>query len=98
MSSISNTPNVVQATINYLALQGYYQHIVSLCDRVLKVGRDPVFVFWQSFGHALQGNLSEAIRGFNSIKQRKEIELAVYVGLLYSYKQTSSAGKYTCGG
>lgn len=90
--SASTAPNVIQATINYYALQGYYQHIVTLCEKVMKLGRDPVFVFWHSFGHAMQGNLSEALRGFNSIKQRKEMELAAYIGLLYTNRQTSSAG------
>ncbi len=90
--SASTAPNVIQATINYYALQGYYQHIVTLCEKVMKLGRDPVVVFWHSFGHAMQGNLSEALRGFNSIKQRKEMELAAYIGLLYTNRQTSSAG------
>jgi len=89
--SASTAPNVIQATINYYALQGYYHHIVTLCEKVMKLGRDPVVVFWHSFGHAMQGNLSEALRGFNSIKQRKEMELAAYIGLLYTNRQTTSA-------
>jgi hypothetical protein len=89
---MSSTPNVVQSTINYYALQGYYSHIVTLCETILKLTKDPVYTFWHSYGHAMQGNLSEAIRGFSSIKQRKEIELAATIGLLYTHNQTSSTG------
>ena len=90
---MSATPNVIQSTINYYAFHGYYNYIVSLCEKILKLGKDPVIVFWHSYGHVMQGNLSEAIRGFSSIKQRKEIELASYIGLLYAHNQTSNTGK-----
>lgn len=90
---MSSMLNFAMATINYYAFLGYYNHIVSYCEKILKLNKDPVIILWQSFGHVLQGNLSEAIRGFNSIKQKKEVELAALVGLLYAYNQIASAGK-----
>jgi len=46
----------VKSIIHYYAQVGYYQHIQTVCEEIIrKRGNDPVLVFWKAFGAAMEG-------------------------------------------
>ncbi|KAG2375069.1 hypothetical protein C9374_010073 [Naegleria lovaniensis] len=80
----------LQAFINYNCRRKYYSSVTEVCELFLTRGEDPIVRLWNSFGHCMQGNLSEAIRGYNMIKERKEVQLASYIGLVAAHEQSAN--------
>ena len=79
----------LQGYINYNCRQKYYSSITEMCETFLTRGEDPVIRLWHSYSHCMQGNLTEAIKGYNTIKERKEVQLAAYIGLIFAHEQSA---------
>lgn len=92
-SASSNQPSDLQALVNYYARKGYYQHIIDECEAYTKkFGDDPIFVFWLAFGHVMTGSVSEGIRCYSRIKERREIQIAALAGLIHAQNQSGTEG------
>ncbi|KAL9658433.1 hypothetical protein ABK040_005977 [Willaertia magna] len=79
----------LQSFINYYCRKGYYASVIELCESHLSRGEDPIIRLWFSYSQSMQGNLSEAIKGYNIIKEKKEIQLAAYIGLITAHEQSA---------
>ena len=50
----------VQALVNYYAREGFYRHIQTVCNEVLKKrSNEPVQLFWRAYSLILEGTYSE---------------------------------------
>ena len=87
--SVVSPPGEIISYINYYSRKKYFSSITDVCEQYLSRAEDPVFRLWNSYGHCMQGNLSEAIRGYNTIKERKEVQLAAYIGLIAAHEQSA---------
>ena len=69
----------VIALVNYYARAGYYRHLQIVCNEVLKKsGRtDPALVFWRALGMLKEGSINDAIRDYEGIKSRGDLQLAL---------------------
>ena len=75
--------------IQYYAREGYWHHIVSLCNEELRKGGDAVLQFWRSFAIFKEGSTPEAIRELDNISKRREIQYAASVALVHYHKSCS---------
>ena len=65
------TDSVTLAWINYCCRYGYHRQLQTVCmDSLKKYGNDPVLVFWKAFGMMQEENLTEAIREFETVKDK----------------------------
>jgi tetratricopeptide repeat protein 21B len=92
-SAVSSQPSDLQAQVNYHARKGYFQHVIDECELYTKkFGDDPIFVFWLAFGHVMVGSVSEGIRCYSRIKERREIQIAALAGLIHAQNQSGTEG------
>jgi len=82
----------VIALVNYYARQGYYRHVQTVVNEVLKKrgGTDNTLVFWRALGMLKEGSLQEAIREYESVAARGDMQLAlpVKLALLHAHEQS----------
>ena len=73
----------VLALVNYYARNGYYRHVQTVCNEVLKKRgqTDATLVFWRSLGMLKEGSTNEAIRDLEGIKSRGDLQLSLPVKL-----------------
>lgn len=56
----------VKALINHYAREGFYRHIQTVCDEVIKKrGNEPTLLFWKAFGVAMEVRLRVLPRRFS---------------------------------
>ena len=69
----------VLALVNYYARAGYYRHLQTVCNEVLKKrgSTDPTLVFWRALGMLKEGAVNDAIRDYEGIKSRGDLQLAL---------------------
>jgi tetratricopeptide repeat protein 21B len=69
----------VLALVNYYARAGYYRHLQTVCNEVLKKrgSTDPTLVFWRALGMLKEGAVNDAIRDWEGIKSRGDLQLAL---------------------
>eukprot|EP00964_Phaeocystis_antarctica_P029276 scaffold16501_cov72-Phaeocystis_antarctica.AAC.2 len=69
----------VLALVNYYARAGYYSHLQTVCNEVLKKrgSTDPTLVFWRALGMLKEGKVNDAIRDYEGIKSRGDLQLAL---------------------
>eukprot|EP00736_Rhodelphis_marinus_P011266 Rmarinus@m.19544 len=61
----------VQALVNFYARVGYYRHIQTVCNEVLKKRTDdPVLLFWRAYGILMEGGTSECLRELEALLPR----------------------------
>jgi tetratricopeptide repeat protein 21B len=99
-----------QTLINFYARQGYFRHVQAVCnDSLKKRGDDPVLIFWKAFGilnegnscdeqkviYMFKGNISEAIREFESINGKRDVQLAVTCALIVAHSRFARTGEQT---
>lgn len=90
------TDSMTLAWINYCCREGYHRQLQTVClDSLKKYGNDPVLVFWKAFGMLMEENLTEAIREFDSIKEKGDVVLCSLMALVVSYKRSKSVDKET---
>ncbi len=53
----------------------------------MKKGVDPVLVFWKGFGIFSEGSITEAIREVSRIQDRREIQYASAIALIYYHER-----------
>ena len=50
----------VLALVHYYAREGYYRHVQTVCNEVLKKrAGDPVLTFWKAYGLLMEGSVSD---------------------------------------
>jgi tetratricopeptide repeat protein 21B len=74
----------VLALVNYYARSGFYRHVQTVCNEVLKKrgGQDPTLVFWRALGVLREGAVSDAIRELDGIASRGDMQLMLPVRFL----------------
>ncbi|KAL0481696.1 tetratricopeptide repeat protein [Acrasis kona] len=84
-------PADIQALINYYLRRGYYQHVIDECETYTKkFGDDPIFVFWLAFSFVMTGSVSEGVRCYMKIKDRREIQIAALAGLIHAQHKSGT--------
>ncbi|EDO49516.1 predicted protein, partial [Nematostella vectensis] len=74
--------------INYYCREKYYRQLQTTClESLRKYGNDSVLLFWKAFGILMEGNPSEAMREFESIKDKPEVVLCSTMALIYAHKK-----------
>ncbi|KXZ45770.1 hypothetical protein GPECTOR_50g563 [Gonium pectorale] len=77
----------VLALVHYYAREGYFRHVQTVCNEVLKKrSGDPVLTFWRAYGELAEGNTTEAMRDLNSIAGIQDLELAVAAAQLMGHE------------
>lgn len=72
------------ATINYFASEKLYKQVQTVCeDAAAKRGWDGKLIFWKCFGLAQEGNVNQAIRELEDLRQKRDFEFAAIEALLY---------------
>lgn len=85
--------NLAQARVDHYALQGWYEHIVSVCEEVLD--REPtnaVFRYWRAFGYSKSGQYDAAIEDLTQLQERSEYGLPVTALLLSTHNAKPNKG------
>ncbi|KFZ59503.1 Tetratricopeptide repeat protein 21B, partial [Antrostomus carolinensis] len=78
-----------QALLNYYCQEGYFQHVRAAADEALgRLGSDPVFVFYRAYGALRAGDIQEAIRQLESIKNKQDVSLCTMMALIYAHKKS----------
>lgn len=81
----------VFAYVNFYSRQRLWRHIVTLCDGGLKKKpTDPFLLFWRSFGLVQEGQVGDALRGFEQVQKTesaRDLEYAVLCALVYTHQQ-----------
>ncbi|CAM9140679.1 unnamed protein product [Discosporangium mesarthrocarpum] len=73
-----------KSLISYYLREGLYQHVVDeATSQIKKRGNDSYLLFWKAFALGMQGCVPEAIREFESIKSKRDVEYGVVVALLH---------------
>lgn len=85
----------VVATINYFIREKLWCSIRKLCDLEMKKGVDPVLVYWKSFGIFQEGSVTEAIRELTRIQERREVQYAAAVALIYYHERCRNIDQET---
>jgi len=73
----------------------------TVCNEVLKKrGNDPTLVFWRAYGLVMEGSVSEGIREYEALQNKKDIALAVFEGLMHAHNKnkvvdTDAVKEYT---
>ena len=68
----------VLSLVNYYARSGYYRHVQTVCNEVLKKrSNDPLITFWRTFGLSRDGAASEAVREFEGLLRRNDAQLTL---------------------
>ena len=63
----------VLSLVNYYARNGYYRHVQTVCNEVLKKrANDPTLTFWKSFGMVKEGSAGEAVRELEGLLRRAD--------------------------
>ena len=67
----------VLALVNYYARSGYYRHVQTVCNEVLKKrgGTDPTLLFWRALGMLMEGSVNEAIQEYETLASRGDMQL-----------------------
>ena len=83
-----------KALVNFYLRVGYGRQLIALCDDTLKRrGTDPVLTFWRAFGSAREGNFAAAIRDAESLRSRKDSELAALTALVYYHRNSKQTDR-----
>lgn len=61
----------------------------------MKKGVDPILVFWRAFGIFNEGGVTEAIRELSRIQERREVQFAAAVALIYYHERCRSIDQET---
>lgn len=71
----------VLALVNYYARSGFYRHVQTVCNEVLKKrgGQDPTLTFWRALGVLREGAVSDAIRELEGVASRGDMQLMLPV-------------------
>uniref|UniRef100_A0A674KDX6 Tetratricopeptide repeat domain 21B n=1 Tax=Terrapene triunguis TaxID=2587831 RepID=A0A674KDX6_9SAUR len=59
-------------------------------EALKKFGNDPVFLFYRAYGMMMEGHVQEAIREFESIKNKQEVSLCTMMALICAHKKSSN--------
>ena len=82
----------VLALVNYYARTGYFRHMQTVCNEVLKKRTggsvDPIISFWSSVGLLMEGSANEAIRELDGLSRRGDLTFPAKVTLLYAHQQS----------
>ncbi|GLC77752.1 hypothetical protein PLESTB_000959000 [Pleodorina starrii] len=77
----------VLALVHYYAREGYFRHVQTVCNEVLKKRPgDPVLTFWRAYGLLMEGNTADAMRDLGSIADNQDLDLAVCAAQLVGHE------------
>ncbi|PNW81978.1 hypothetical protein CHLRE_06g268800v5 [Chlamydomonas reinhardtii] len=77
----------VLALVHYYAREGYFRHVQTVCNEVLKKRPgDGVLTFWRAYGLLMEGNTADAMRDLSSIQGNSDLELAVAAAQLLGHE------------
>ena len=79
----------VLALVLYFAREGYWHHVQTVADQVIKKrGRAPVLSFWKAYAVAREGEFAAAIREFDDLRTKREVEYPAILALLWAHERT----------
>mmetsp|Transcript_11270 Transcript_11270/g.8279 ORF Transcript_11270/g.8279 Transcript_11270/m.8279 type:complete len:93 (-) Transcript_11270:36-314(-) len=61
----------------------------------MKKGTDPVLIFWKAFGIFQEGSTTEAIRELTRIQERREVQFAVGIALIFYHERCRNIDQET---
>ncbi|EFJ52945.1 hypothetical protein VOLCADRAFT_78980 [Volvox carteri f. nagariensis] len=77
----------ILALVHYYAREGYFRHVQTVCNEVLKKRPgDPVLTFWKAYGLLMEGNTADAMRDLGSIAGNVDLDLAVCAAQLIGHE------------
>ncbi|XP_019378278.1 PREDICTED: tetratricopeptide repeat protein 21B [Gavialis gangeticus] len=80
-----------RAAISYYCREGLFRHAQAAADDGLrKAAGDPVLLFYRAYGLLMAGQIQEAIREFEHIKNKQEVSLCTMMALIYAHKKSSN--------
>ncbi|XP_019409134.1 PREDICTED: tetratricopeptide repeat protein 21B [Crocodylus porosus] len=80
-----------RAAISYYCREGLFRHAQAAAeDGLRKVAGDPVLLFYRAYGLLMAGQIQEAIREFELIKNKQEVSLCTMMALIYAHKKSSN--------
>jgi tetratricopeptide repeat protein 21B len=91
MSGDKNAGGVesVLALVLYFAREGYWHHVQTVADQVIKKrGRAPVLSFWKAYAVAREGEYAAAIRNFDELRSKREVEYPSILALIWAHERT----------
>jgi hypothetical protein len=56
---------------------------------MLKKGKDPLLLYWQAYGYAMNGSVNDAIRVLESFRSRRELQLPISMALLHYHNMAA---------
>jgi hypothetical protein len=82
---MSSTNRELKPKIYYLMRRGWYESIITYVNDVpgKKGSKDPFTVYWKAVAIGMDGATSEALRLFESLHVRKDLQYAVALAQLY---------------
>ena len=78
----------IRPQIFYYIRRKLYNHAISLCDSLLsKKGKEPTLLYWKAFATGFGGNINDALRQFEGLQGKREIQYPISLALIYFHKQ-----------
>ncbi|KAM4859500.1 tetratricopeptide repeat protein 21B [Thomomys bottae] len=77
----------LKVLINYYCQEKYFHHVLLIASEGMKrFGNDPVFRFYHAYATLMEGKTQEALREFESIKNKQDISLCSLLALMFTHK------------
>ncbi|XP_012885344.1 PREDICTED: tetratricopeptide repeat protein 21B isoform X1 [Dipodomys ordii] len=81
----------LKTLINYYCQEKYFHHVLMIASEGMKrYGTDPVFKFYHAYATLMEGKTQEALREFESIKNKQDVSLCSLLALMFTHKLSSN--------
>ncbi|XP_048201260.1 tetratricopeptide repeat protein 21B [Perognathus longimembris pacificus] len=81
----------LKVLINYYCQEKYFHHVLLIASEGMKrYGNDPVFRFYHAYATLMEGKTQEALREFDSIKNKQDVSLCSLLALMFTHKLSSN--------
>ncbi|XP_036176055.1 tetratricopeptide repeat protein 21B isoform X2 [Myotis myotis] len=79
----------LKTLINYYCQERYFHHVLLVASEgIKKYGNDPVFRFYHAYGTLMEGKTQEALREFETLKNKPDVSLCSLLALIYAHKMS----------
>ncbi|XP_062043519.1 tetratricopeptide repeat protein 21B [Lepus europaeus] len=79
----------LKALIDYYCQERYFHHVVLFASEGIKMyGNDPVFRLYHAYGTLMEGKTQEALREFETTKNKQDVSLCSHIALIHIHKMS----------
>ncbi|XP_070278930.1 tetratricopeptide repeat protein 21B isoform X2 [Myotis yumanensis] len=79
----------LKTLINYYCQERYFHHVLLVASEgIKKYGNDPIFRFYHAYGTLMEGKTQEALREFETLKNKPDVSLCSLLALIYAHKMS----------